>query len=323
MVDLTTTLGSASRCRNPVLTASGCAAAGRELHQFFDVAELGAVVTKSIMPRPAVRSADPADGRDAERHAQLDRAAGSGHRLVHRERPGLAGRARRTHRRLDRRRPHRRVRRAGPASSPGTRRCRCSRSTSPARTSRTAGRSSPATRSRPRGSSARCAAPPTRHLPVFAKLSPDVTDITHHRPRLRRRRRRRLLADQHAARHGDRHRHDAPRARRRHRRTVRPGDPAGRGALRLAGAPGAAAPADPRHGRHPHRARRAASSSSPAPRRSRSGTAVFGDPVGADAGAAPNSSGALDERGFASLADAVGYAHTVRAQRTRSRGRSA
>ncbi|MEO6885349.1 MAG: dihydroorotate dehydrogenase [Jatrophihabitantaceae bacterium] len=37
---------------NPVLTASGCAAAGRELHQFFDVSELGAVVTKSIMLRP-------------------------------------------------------------------------------------------------------------------------------------------------------------------------------------------------------------------------------------------------------------------------------
>jgi dihydroorotate dehydrogenase (NAD+) catalytic subunit len=37
---------------NPVLTASGCAAAGRELHQFFDVADLGAVVTKSIMQRP-------------------------------------------------------------------------------------------------------------------------------------------------------------------------------------------------------------------------------------------------------------------------------
>ena len=46
--------------------------------------------------------------------------------------------------------------------------------------------------------------------PVFAKLSPDVTDIALHRPRLRRRRRRRVLADQHAARHGDRHRHAAP-----------------------------------------------------------------------------------------------------------------
>lgn len=37
---------------NPILTASGCAAAGRELGQFFDVSELGAVVTKSIMLRP-------------------------------------------------------------------------------------------------------------------------------------------------------------------------------------------------------------------------------------------------------------------------------
>ncbi len=32
---------------NPVMTASGCAAAGRELDQFFDITELGAVVTKS------------------------------------------------------------------------------------------------------------------------------------------------------------------------------------------------------------------------------------------------------------------------------------
>ncbi|HEX6937505.1 MAG TPA: dihydroorotate dehydrogenase [Actinomycetes bacterium] len=37
---------------NPVLTASGCAAAGRELGQFFDVSRLGAVVTKSIMLQP-------------------------------------------------------------------------------------------------------------------------------------------------------------------------------------------------------------------------------------------------------------------------------
>jgi dihydroorotate dehydrogenase (NAD+) catalytic subunit len=37
---------------NPILTASGCAAAGRELQQFFDVAVLGAVVTKSILLEP-------------------------------------------------------------------------------------------------------------------------------------------------------------------------------------------------------------------------------------------------------------------------------
>jgi dihydroorotate dehydrogenase (NAD+) catalytic subunit len=47
-VDLTARLGGLL-LPNPVLTASGCAAAGRELGQFFDVAELGAVVTKSIM----------------------------------------------------------------------------------------------------------------------------------------------------------------------------------------------------------------------------------------------------------------------------------
>jgi dihydroorotate dehydrogenase (NAD+) catalytic subunit len=51
MADMTTTLATVT-LPNPVLTASGCAAAGRELHQFFDVAELGAVVTKSIMLRP-------------------------------------------------------------------------------------------------------------------------------------------------------------------------------------------------------------------------------------------------------------------------------
>ncbi|HEX6919303.1 MAG TPA: dihydroorotate dehydrogenase [Actinomycetes bacterium] len=50
-VDLTTSLGPVD-LPAPVLTASGCAAAGRELHQFIDVAQLGAVVTKSIMLEP-------------------------------------------------------------------------------------------------------------------------------------------------------------------------------------------------------------------------------------------------------------------------------
>lgn len=48
MADLTTDLAGV-RLPNPVMTASGCAAAGQELSQFFDVTELGAVVTKSIM----------------------------------------------------------------------------------------------------------------------------------------------------------------------------------------------------------------------------------------------------------------------------------
>jgi dihydroorotate dehydrogenase (NAD+) catalytic subunit len=61
-VDLTTVLADA-HLANPVMTASGCAAAGRELHQFFDVAELGAVVTKSILR-------DPRSGRPTPRMAE-------------------------------------------------------------------------------------------------------------------------------------------------------------------------------------------------------------------------------------------------------------
>jgi dihydroorotate dehydrogenase (NAD+) catalytic subunit len=48
VVDMTTRLAGVE-LPNPVMTASGCAAAGRELDQFFPVDELGAVVTKSIM----------------------------------------------------------------------------------------------------------------------------------------------------------------------------------------------------------------------------------------------------------------------------------
>jgi len=51
LVDLRTRLAGLE-LPNPITTASGCAAAGRELHQFFDVASLGAVVTKSIMLKP-------------------------------------------------------------------------------------------------------------------------------------------------------------------------------------------------------------------------------------------------------------------------------
>jgi dihydroorotate dehydrogenase (NAD+) catalytic subunit len=52
---------------NPVLTASGCAAAGRELGRLYDVAALGAVVTKSILRdarsgRPTPRMAETPSG---------------------------------------------------------------------------------------------------------------------------------------------------------------------------------------------------------------------------------------------------------------------
>jgi dihydroorotate dehydrogenase (NAD+) catalytic subunit len=50
-IDLVTTLAGIS-FRNPVFTASGCAAAGQELDQFFDVTAIGGVVTKSIMMAP-------------------------------------------------------------------------------------------------------------------------------------------------------------------------------------------------------------------------------------------------------------------------------
>ncbi|HEU4910282.1 MAG TPA: dihydroorotate dehydrogenase [Actinomycetes bacterium] len=64
--DLRTVLGPLE-LDNPVLTASGCAASGRELQQFFDVAALGAVVTKSIMlaprsGRPTPRMAETPSG---------------------------------------------------------------------------------------------------------------------------------------------------------------------------------------------------------------------------------------------------------------------
>jgi len=65
-VDLTANLGGVS-VPNPVFTASGCAAAGRELAQFFDLTALGGVVTKSVMPlpragRPTPRMAETPSG---------------------------------------------------------------------------------------------------------------------------------------------------------------------------------------------------------------------------------------------------------------------
>lgn len=47
-VDMSTSLG-ALELPAPILTASGCAAAGRELDQFFDITTIGGIVTKSVM----------------------------------------------------------------------------------------------------------------------------------------------------------------------------------------------------------------------------------------------------------------------------------
>jgi dihydroorotate dehydrogenase (NAD+) catalytic subunit len=65
-VDVTAVLGPLTLA-NPILTASGCAAAGRELAAFIDPASLGAIVTKSVMlkarsGRPTPRMAETPSG---------------------------------------------------------------------------------------------------------------------------------------------------------------------------------------------------------------------------------------------------------------------
>ncbi|MEP6697830.1 MAG: dihydroorotate dehydrogenase [Pseudonocardiales bacterium] len=65
-VDMSTSLGSFT-APNPVFTASGCAAAGQELAPFFDLSALGGVVTKSVtlLPRsgrPTPRMAETPSG---------------------------------------------------------------------------------------------------------------------------------------------------------------------------------------------------------------------------------------------------------------------
>ena len=58
MFNFRTSLGQAE-FQNPVFTASGCAGSGKELSQFFDLTELGAIVTKSIMLKPRSGRATP------------------------------------------------------------------------------------------------------------------------------------------------------------------------------------------------------------------------------------------------------------------------
>jgi len=50
-VDMSTTLGNAW-FPTPIFTASGCASSGKELAQFFPLNHIGAVVTKSVMSKP-------------------------------------------------------------------------------------------------------------------------------------------------------------------------------------------------------------------------------------------------------------------------------
>jgi dihydroorotate dehydrogenase (NAD+) catalytic subunit len=57
-VDLSTTLGNAW-FPTPLFTASGCASSGKELAQFFPLKDIGAVVTKSVMTKPRHGRATP------------------------------------------------------------------------------------------------------------------------------------------------------------------------------------------------------------------------------------------------------------------------
>src|SRR5579863_6017379 len=64
--DLRVRLGNAE-LPNPIMTASGCASSGRELAQFIDVSKIGAIVTKSVMlapraGRPTPRMAETSSG---------------------------------------------------------------------------------------------------------------------------------------------------------------------------------------------------------------------------------------------------------------------
>ncbi|MEU5220951.1 dihydroorotate dehydrogenase [Streptomyces sp. NPDC020807] len=92
-VDMSAPLGSSVTLPNPVTTASGCAGYGRELASFVPLAELGTLTTKTVMPRPR-------QGRPTPRMAETPsgmlnsvglQGAGVDH-LVTRELPWLAER---------------------------------------------------------------------------------------------------------------------------------------------------------------------------------------------------------------------------------------
>jgi dihydroorotate dehydrogenase (NAD+) catalytic subunit len=273
-VDLRTTLAGVA-FPNPVFTASGCAAAGQELHQFFDVSLLGGVVTKSIMLAARSGRADAAHGRDAQRDGQLDRAAGAGHRQLPRARPGLA------------RRPRARAVVSIAGGSVDDYAQLATRAARPSRPRHGRGQHllpqrrgpRPGVRVRRAGrldvvdAVRRNTAP---DIPVFAKLSPDVTTSPRSRGPASTREPTACRSSTPCSAWSSTPR-PCGRCSAASPGALRSGDPAGRRALRLAGARRAARRADPRHGRHPHRPRRAEFLLAGASAVS-VGTTVFGDP---------------------------------------------
>ena len=182
----------------PILTASGCAAAGRELGQFFDISEIRCGRHQVDHAATALGPSDAADGRDAERHAELDRAAGAGHRLLPGARSALAEGAWRSHGGLDRRRSHRRVRGPGqtvvqPQGRPDRGQHLLSERGEPG----------PGVRLRPAGGLPGHLRRPSGGAPEHSGVRQAVAGRDRHRtdcPSGGRRRRRRYLADQHLAR---------------------------------------------------------------------------------------------------------------------------
>ena len=103
---MTARFGTVLSLPNPVLTASGCAAAGRELSQFFDVSELGAVVTKSIQLRARSGRATPRMAETPSGMLNSIGLQGPGIDVVPARGPAVAGRARRPGRGVHRRQQH-------------------------------------------------------------------------------------------------------------------------------------------------------------------------------------------------------------------------
>ncbi len=180
---------------------------------------------------------------------------GPGGRRVRREGPRLAAPARRPRGGLDRRQQRRGLR---PAGDPAADRRRHLRHRGQHLLPQRRG-PRPGVRVRPGGCG--CRGPRRTSGDAVGRTRPRQAVARRDRHRRRgavggRRRRRRALAHQHLAGHGHRPHDDASSARRDHRWALRPGDPPGGRALRVAGARRHARGADPRDGWHPYRAGR-------------------------------------------------------------------
>ncbi|WP_424214730.1 dihydroorotate dehydrogenase [Streptomyces sp. BI20] len=92
-VDLSAPLGARGRLPNPLSTASGCAGYGRELHRFTPLDRLGTLTTKTVMPYPRSGRATPRMAETPSGMLNSIGLQGSGvAHLVERELPWLAER---------------------------------------------------------------------------------------------------------------------------------------------------------------------------------------------------------------------------------------